>query len=934
MAFTQLDDLSMLNALSENLSKNESETADEIISVKQDDNRQDARKENTTFSDEEYGYTGGRNFKNPPQTKFSDQVLEYFGYDYFLDQPTTFINIPIPPDYLIGPDDNIQIVLYGNKNKKYELKVTRDGDIFIPEIGPLYVAGVTFKNLQQLVEQTVSSQLIGTQVNTTLGSLRSIDVFILGAANKPGMYSISALSTLTNAIIKTGGIDISGSLRNIKLKRNGNVVENFDFYDLLLSGDTNSDSRLMQGDVIFIEPIGKTAAINGEVNRPGIYELKDKEDLGDLLKFAGNLKPKANFLSADLIRINSITNSFELMSLNLKNAMNSGFAIESGDVVSVHPVPNNLNRAILLSGHAQQPGFYPWKEGMRISSLFDNTNDLLGMTDLNYVLVKRRNLKSQDYQFLQVDLEKLFNNLESEENITLYDQDEIVLMPSLLSPELITTKIIQDKYLIDQETNQVVLQDQWTSLTYLTKSLTENKDNDPGEIQSSIIEDGSSLNQNDASLGSKRFYEYSIYDYCIIPQDFASEIIRLKGFAKTESIAVKELNKISTSMELESLLKNLEFEEELEIEKNTENLNINITNYCRRQLIDPMISILKSQGGPLERQKIIKTFGNVLYPGEYPHTNNMDISDAIAASGGLMDSTYASDIEVSRRNIQNKEYVMTTENFSISSIVSPGNSIEAMDEINVKKLSKDFRTAEITGQVYFPGVYPIFQGETLKDLIIRAGGIKDGASFEGAIFTRDSLRKSDTRRLKEAQADLRRKILLASSQNQISSQNQQGNSGFSDLLKLLTFEQQDNELLGRLVIDLEPLMDDRSQEVLLEDGDKLHIPRLQQMVTVVGEVNGSNSHQYDSQLSISDYIELSGGFTTFGDTSNIYVVKSNGSTFTFSNDGGFFRSSKLEAGDTIVIPFQADKFSSLRATTEITQIVYQMALAAAAVNSF
>ena len=101
--------------------------------------------------------------------------------------------------------------------------------IFIPEIGPLYVAGVTFKNLQQLVEQTVSSQLIGTQVNTTLGSLRSIDVFILGAANKPGMYSISALSTLTNAIIKTGGIDISGSLRNIKLKRNGNVVENFDF---------------------------------------------------------------------------------------------------------------------------------------------------------------------------------------------------------------------------------------------------------------------------------------------------------------------------------------------------------------------------------------------------------------------------------------------------------------------------------------------------------------------------------------------------------------------------------------------------------------------------------------------------------------------------------------------------------------------------------
>ena len=132
------------------------------------------------------------------------------------------------------------------------------------------------------------------------------------------------------------------------------------------------------------------------------------------------------------------------------------------------------------------------------------------------------------------------------------------------------------------------------------------------------------------------------------------------------------------------------------------------------------------------------------------------------------------------------------------------------------------------------------------------------------------------------------------------------------------------------------MMQGRSPDVLLQDADSIHIPTTQEMITVVGEVNGSNAHQYNPQLGILDYVSLSGGLTSFGDTSNIYVVKSDGSTVSYSNlTGGFFRtSSQLQAGDTIIVPFQADRFGQIRATTEITQIIYQMALAAAAVNSF
>ena len=325
IANAQLDSLAMLGSLAGGIEETTPETNDTTNEDPTQEPNNDIEKERQNLTDDQYGYTGGKNFKNPPKTKFSDEALEYFGYSYFVDQPSTFApknNTPIPPDYLIAPDDNIKIILFGNTNKKYNLKVTRDGDIFLPEIGPLYVAGISFLDLKDLIKTTINNQLIGTKVSVTLGALRSIDIFILGAANNPGMFSISALSTLTNAIIQSGGIDVAGSLRDIKLKRNGKTIASFDFYELLLNGDTSNDQRLMQGDVVFIETIGKTAAVNGEINRPGIYELKDSENLSELIRYAGNVKPKANLLTAEITRINPTTNAFDLISVNLNNQSN------------------------------------------------------------------------------------------------------------------------------------------------------------------------------------------------------------------------------------------------------------------------------------------------------------------------------------------------------------------------------------------------------------------------------------------------------------------------------------------------------------------------------------------------------------------------------------------------------------------------------------
>ena len=309
------------------------------------------------FSDENYGYTGPGDFTKLPNPKKLEAPLKYFGYDFFLQAPSTFLaatNIPVSPNYIIGPGDNLKIYLYGNVNRQFTVEVSREGELFFPDIGPVYVAGMTFDDVKEILSKIVANQIIGTEINITLGSLRSINIFVMGEAYQPGMYTVSSLSTLTNAIFASGGINSSGSLRNIQLKRNGQTITDFDFYDVLLNGDTSKDIRLMPGDVVFIPPVNKTIGISGEVSRPGIYELKKDESIKDLIKFSGNLKPKAGMLM-ELERIDQLNNGFKLINIDPGNINAETFTLLNGDILRVLTVTNTMSNAVLVSGHFQQP---------------------------------------------------------------------------------------------------------------------------------------------------------------------------------------------------------------------------------------------------------------------------------------------------------------------------------------------------------------------------------------------------------------------------------------------------------------------------------------------------------------------------------------------------------------------------------------------------
>jgi polysaccharide export outer membrane protein len=268
---------------------------------------------------------------------FESGQLRPFGYDLFAGEPISFepaSRIPVSPNYILGPGDIVKVLFYGKINESHELEINRDGSIEFPQLGPVSLAGMTFSDAKKLLQQRIKEEIIGIEASISLGELRSMQVFMLGEAYKPGTYTISALSTITNALFLSGGLSDIASLRNLELKRAGKVVAKLDLYDLLLQGDTSNDAQLQSGDTIYIPTIDKTASIDGAVRRPAIYELKGQVTAQQLIELAGGLKPSAYHKSARIHRIGK-SGFMGVIDIDLSTANGRKVAIKSGDLLVI-----------------------------------------------------------------------------------------------------------------------------------------------------------------------------------------------------------------------------------------------------------------------------------------------------------------------------------------------------------------------------------------------------------------------------------------------------------------------------------------------------------------------------------------------------------------------------------------------------------------------
>jgi len=347
----------------------------------------------------------------------------------FREAPTTFAlatDIPVPPDYTLGPGDTVVLALFGKRTGSYSLVVDREGRLNVPDVGPLHVAGMSFSQVRSEIERLFSEQMIGVRASVSMGPLRSIRVFVLGDVARPGSYIVSGLSTVTHALFLSGGVSDVGSLRRIELKRGGATVGRLDLYDLLLRGDTSNDRQLQSGDVIFVPPVGVTAGIGGRVRRPAIYEVGPDATVGDLLQLAGGLAPDADGRMAKLERIDT-SGVRVVLDVDLTSAAGLALRLSPGDVISVPGVLVDFQRTVSLEGHVLRPGRYAWRQGMRLTDLLGSLAALKINADQRYILIRREHLPSRRIEVISADAVEAFAARGSEADIPLQDRDRVIV---------------------------------------------------------------------------------------------------------------------------------------------------------------------------------------------------------------------------------------------------------------------------------------------------------------------------------------------------------------------------------------------------------------------------------------------------------------------------------------------------------------------------
>lgn len=832
--------------------------------------------------------------------KLSSGLLPY-GYDLFAGDPKTFaptVNIPVDPDYLLGPGDSLTIQLYGKINNTYDLTIDRDGKLSFPGLGPISISGLTFKEAKELLQSRIRNQILGVESSITLGSLRSMQIFILGEAYKPGAYTISSLSTITHALIASGGVSDIGSLRNIELRRNGKLIETFDLYDLLLSGDNSKDVRLLASDVLFI-PLAKTfASVDGQVLRPAIYEIKGETSVGSLIGLAGGLSPKAYPKSARVTSID-INGFLSVQDLDLTKKEDLEFRIKAGDHLEVDTIVGEKRNIVLLSGHVYFEGEFKWYKGMRISDVLPEDLIFPPKLDTNFALLVRRDPKTLEVEPIRINLKEILDDFDSPYNINLQALDSI----RIFSTESKRTESIRS--LIDEIKGQTKYPD-LPKIVSITGPL-----NSAGAYP---LLEGMTISDLIESAGGFRPLVIN-YDYALIERTDPD----------TGEISVSNINlkrALSKDLELNLSLGPLD------------HIYLFIKDENAATILQPLIGRLGPQAGSNKPAKIVSIYGTIQHAGQYPLTKNMTVTDLVIAAGGIKEETYTPNIEITRLNRSNPEEA-TVEKINLN-LKNRGNDIilKPNDSLTLRTIP-EFSSREkvnLLGEFRFPGSYQLEEGETLASLIRRTGGFTKKADVNASFFTRADLLTKE----KEVINDLKARI--TSDLNQMELSDSSVNSELINKRRALYTAalEQLNQLqpTGRLVIPLTKILDGRTKDLTLIEGDSLIIPKKKEEVTIIGEVRKPVSVLYEPRLGLNSYLQKAGGYTDLSNKKAIYIVKANGDVID-PKRGGWLRRSKISPGDTIVVPLDISDptLGVLPVLVQASQIIYQLSLGAAAVDS-
>ncbi len=768
------------------------------------------------------------------------KLLPVYGDSLFRQVPTTFAplrDVNVTPDYVLGPGDQLLIRIWGQVNFNAQVTVDRSGSVYLPQVGEIHVAGLPYAQVKQHIQDAVGHIFKSFDLDVELGQLRSIQVFVVGQARRPGNYTLSSLSTLVTALFATGGPSVQGSLRDIQVRRNGQTVTHFDLYDLLLLGDMTKDVSLLPGDVIFIPPVGPQIAIAGSVRVPAIYELRGSTTVDQALQFAGGLSSTASLLRASLERVDD-HNSRAATNITLNGA---GLAtpLRQADVLRVLPFSPQFQDTVTLRGNVAEAGRFAWHPGIKLSEIIPNSQSLITRD-----YWERRN---------QLGLPGPVFKPEYAKNPDEYPRDANGYRRSTTAygPDGINNSG-QQGYNGIQTTNQ-------SSNQPLNQSSGQNSG------QNSILPDldnPSAQTANDSQTPN---------------QDNSGN--------SQNSGQGSEFGGGSLANQQQQLSWN---------------------------------------GGILPRPRL-----NITLP-----VPEIDWSYAVIER--LNPQTLTTSLVPF-----NPGKLVQDHDSSQDLTLDPGDVVTIFSQVDIS-VPQDERTkfVRLDGEFKAAGIYSVQPGETLRQLVARAGGLTPNAYLFGSEFTRESTRVFQQQRLNDYLSNLELEIdrsTINAASSSVTPQDTAATAAEVSASRSLVNKFRTIRATGRVVLTLEPNATgiDRLPDLPLEDGDRFTIPSRPSTVNVVGSVYDQNSFLFNQREQLSAYLRLAGGPTRDADTQHAFIIRADGSVVSRPSRkgvfGNTFTSTRMNPGDTVVIPEKVPRPSALRNFVNYSQIFSQLALGAAAI---
>jgi polysaccharide export outer membrane protein len=814
------------------------------------------------------------------QAASNERVPKRFGLALFenlpLDSDIVPMDLPVGPDYVVGPGDGVTIDLWGGVSQRIVRVVDREGRITLPEVGPLLVSGRTLGDVQTAVQHELRSQYRDTSADVSLSRLRTIRVYIVGEVETPGAYDISSLSTPLNALFAAGGITQRGSLRALKHYRGKQLLEDVDIYDLLLRGISSNQQRLENGDTLVVPPVGSQVEVTGMVRRPGIFELHGETQLGDILELAGGILPAAALRHVEVQRVEAHEKRV-MLSLDLSESLDSSgaakqldsFEVHDGDAIHIFPIAPYNESAIYLQGHVIRPGRYSYRDGMKLNDLIASYGDLLPEPAQHYGEIIR--LNAPDFH----------------PSVESFDLAAALANPAA-APKLQPLDTVRIFSRFDFEQAPTV----WIG----------------GEVRAP----GKYRTSGQAHLRDALFLAGGV------SPDASLDSAQLFRTEKNGTLRILSVNLggALAGNPVDNIL--LEPRDRLLIQRNSLRVDPP-TVYVKGEVGKPGRYPLTSN---MSADDLIRVAGGLKRSADPASADLTHYVDG--ETQGLHAENLSIPLSISARNDSNVS-VPLRDGDVLTIRQSPGwNDLGA--------------SITLRGEVQHPGSYGLKPGERLSSVLERAGGFSAEAYPYGAVLMRREVRDLELKshseliqRVKAEQSQLR-----ALPENDTDQKNLKLTAIAQTETTLNQLEA--NAPVGRVVIHIQPEMKGWQKtpaDVVLRDGDVLLIPKKANYVAVSGQVYNQTAVSFQPGRSARWYLSQAGGLTQIADKKAVFVIRADGSVISASNNATWWSGDPLNAtlrpGDSIVVPEKAPKIGTRNwsALIQSAQIATSLALTVA-----